>query len=542
MPHFIESLWAGWLYLLPPLPGQRVLIICPPDAGLVRTVARQAADTVWADTEFAEDEEPLPTGVNQIRLDWGQLHRPGDQGFDLVLLFLPPAQMPAIKTHHSRLCGLLTPTGLLFTQVVNPLRSAGNPRQKFRTSIDYWRWLFRTAGRGSSFLASYPVNLRHGEVSELQVHPTYQPLQNTFLLREKLKRWLLRGLLAGGISEAWVTLWANEQQQTTRLNRPRDEVYQQAATRAMELADLEQAELLNYLVLNQKAILMIGPCQPDGAGMAGAAAGVVAVLCNTDYLYQRRVSELELLSTLRTQFPSIATAIPEPLGNELVAGVPVCFQRRMPGITIEADFAGLPAITEQAQGFLKKLIEGSGASRQVDPSEIDRFFRPLLRSARQRTPAFAHLIDALAERLVDQLKGQQIMSVVMHGDFKIENAMFSPDSFELTAVIDWDLGDLQGYPYLDLWYLLLYNRLITRQQSFFTAFQALLIDGESSADESRLIADYGEFAGVRDDQLWCLKGLLLFFHIGSRAHLGSAPPVVKSELEETLRRLLNAES
>jgi hypothetical protein len=83
--------------------------------------------------------------------------------------------------------------------------------------------------------------------------------------------------------------------------------------------------------------------------------------------------------------------------------------------------------------------------------------------------------------------------------------------------------------------------LITRQQSFFTAFQALLIDGQSSVDESRLIADYGELAGVRDDQLWCIKTLLLFFHIGSRAHLGSAPPVVKSELEETLTRLLNAE-
>lgn len=540
MTHFIESVWGGWLYLLPPLRGQRVLIVCPPDLGLCSAVARQAAATTWADVEGAQSNQPPPEAVTRVALDWQRLNQLGNQSFDLVLVFLPPAQLVNIKELHSRLCQLLTPNGLLFTQVDNPLRCAGKPLHKLLAVIQYWRWLARTARRGSNCLAGYAVNLRHGQIGELQIHARYQPLQNTFLFREKLKQRLLKGLLAGGVSEAWVSLWSSGPQQPGAHESQSIQVYQHVAARAIKLAKLQQAEVVNYLVLNQKAILMIAPVQSGTAKALPTLAGVVAVLCNTDYLYQRRISELELLSTLRAQYPQLAGVIPEPLGNELVGDVPVCFQRRMPGITIEADFAGLPAITHRAQGFLTKLVEQTGSIRQVDQTEIERFFNPLLISARQRTPALAELLDALAKRVVDQLTGSQIMKVVMHGDFKIENAMFLPGSLELTAVIDWDLGDAQGYPYLDLWYLLLYNRLITRQQSFFNAFQALLIDGDSSADEAQLIADYGKQTGVNTDQLWSLKVLLLFFHIGSRAHLGSAPPLVKSQLQETLRRLLNA--
>lgn len=536
---YIGFSWGGWFYLLPSMSGQRVLLLSPPVAEVPQMVAQYAATTVWADTEHCAGQAAIDPSVSKVEFDWGQLQALGDQEFDLILAFVPDEQLGMMTLHCKALRRLLAGDGLLFVQTENPLRRAEKSVGQIASLLGYWRWLWSCRGNKSDCLNGYAAGLRNGQVIELQINHDYQSLQNTFRWQEKLKQLVYRGVVAGGLSQAWVSLWPSLSGNSSDTRLLPTQTYQQVVERAKELAGLPQAKVLNYLILNQKAILLIGLAETGSKLSAiSSSAGVVAVLCNTDYLYQRRSNELVLLSALRERYPEVGKLIPEPLGSERIADVAVCFQRRMPGMTIEVDFSGLPEITAQAQMFLKTLIDQTSSSREIDQVEIERFFEPLLVSARQRTPEFTGLIARLAARLSVELIGGRINQVLMHGDFKIENAMFSPAIFELTAVIDWDLGDEQGYPFLDLWYLLIYNRLITRQQPFFSAFQAILIDDECSDDEVALLADYADLAEVGTDRIWSLKVLFLFFHIGSRANLGSAPPLVHAQLEQTMTRLL----
>ena len=60
-------------------------------------------------------------------------------------------------------------------------------------------------------------------------------------------------------------------------------------------------------------------------------------------------------------------------------------------------------------------------------------------------PAMDRLIDALAERMPEG-EGERTL---VHGDYRIDNMIFSPSEPRCLAVLDWELSTL-GHPYADL--------------------------------------------------------------------------------------------
>jgi aminoglycoside phosphotransferase (APT) family kinase protein len=77
--------------------------------------------------------------------------------------------------------------------------------------------------------------------------------------------------------------------------------------------------------------------------------------------------------------------------------------------------------------------------------QIDRWSTQYRASETGAIPAMDRLIAALDRECPDD-DGQ--LSLV-HGDFRIDNLLFSPDGPDIVAVLDWELSTL-GHPYADL--------------------------------------------------------------------------------------------
>ena len=86
--------------------------------------------------------------------------------------------------------------------------------------------------------------------------------------------------------------------------------------------------------------------------------------------------------------------------------------------------------------------------------QVERWTTQYRASETQPVPAMAALIDALPARC----PADDGRIALVHGDFRIDNVMFAPDSPDVAAVLDWELATL-GHPLADLGYLCMALRL-----------------------------------------------------------------------------------
>lgn len=159
------------------------------------------------------------------------------------------------------------------------------------------------------------------------------------------------------------------------------------------------------------------------------------------------------------------TAVPVPkvlllCEDSSVIGAPFVLMERVDGVVLRDaqqirgyDADRLVAASEQLVDVLLRL-------HALDPYEIglSDYGRPegfLERNVRRwqkqweasRTRDLPTLDDVI-ERLIDAVPTPQRVGVV-HGDYRLDNVMFSPDLAEVRAVLDWELSTL-GDPLVDV--------------------------------------------------------------------------------------------
>jgi aminoglycoside phosphotransferase (APT) family kinase protein len=97
---------------------------------------------------------------------------------------------------------------------------------------------------------------------------------------------------------------------------------------------------------------------------------------------------------------------------------------------IDIDAVGLSDYGPRGNYFRRQIDRWSGQYRASETGDL---------------PAMDRLIDAL-DRLCPVDDGQVAL---VHGDFRIDNLLFTPEGPEVRAVLDWELSTL-GHPYADL--------------------------------------------------------------------------------------------
>ncbi|MED5622029.1 phosphotransferase family protein [Ideonella sp. BN130291] len=517
---------AGWMHLLPPLAGRRIL--CVDASGAVAwALARESREVTvlhwaphWPDSGHAPSKNL--TNVSSVSLDelLRNAHTPGFERYDGLVIHDPQGA----RLHESALAGItrllgdgapwLAPDGWIYLAARNP-GSLQRWRDRLRRAVDLQPpplpaatlpRLLRSAG--ARRIAVYPYLMVNGRVAEVLPRSGYRATKNREAQSERLKEWLFGARLAPRLAPA-IGLVAFRQ--STTVSTLDALVQRIGGLRSSRQAGGSAPVMKQYLVFaGHKAIIAAGSPEQDGAD-------VVAVLTADAISSRGRSIEAPQLEAL-ARIPAVAPLVPRLLDRFNVDGARCFVMERIPGVTLDQDVPPLERVSEAAHEFLLLLHRETAVQTAMDEAGFDRLALPVLRAAQERNPEFSSLIGAWLAPLRQALKEHTLPAVYQHGDFKVENVIYEPTSCRLLSVIDWEHARRPGLPLLDLLYLLAYNRVI-RGAHWTEAIDALIVRAEWSELERRRLEQYMRAFALDASLLPALRALFLAHHIGCRIHL-----------------------
>jgi aminoglycoside phosphotransferase (APT) family kinase protein len=133
---------------------------------------------------------------------------------------------------------------------------------------------------------------------------------------------------------------------------------------------------------------------------------------------------------------------------------------------------------------------------------------------------------------------------IVHGDFRLDNMIFSHDSQDLRAILDWELSTL-GHPYADLAYQCMQLRLPANMGNV-PGLGGVYREEFGIPSEEEYVALYCERAGIDKIDNWEFYIAFSFFRLLSivqgvvkRGKDGNASNPKALELEQLLTPLSN---
>lgn len=183
--------------------------------------------------------------------------------------------------------------------------------------------------------------------------------------------------------------------------------------------------------------------------------------------------------------------------------------------SVNLDAVGLADYGKPGNYFERQL---SRWTTQYKASEIDVI------------PAMDQLIDWLEKNMPED-DGR--VSLV-HGDFRLDNMIFSPSEAKIIAVLDWELSTL-GHPFADLAYQCMQLRMpgspagSKRKSGTMSGLAGVNRDALGIPTEKAYIAKYCERMGIEKVEHWAFYLAFSFFRLAAiaqgvakRAHDGNA--------------------
>ncbi|MEM6357411.1 MAG: phosphotransferase family protein [Pseudomonadota bacterium] len=141
----------------------------------------------------------------------------------------------------------------------------------------------------------------------------------------------------------------------------------------------------------------------------------------------------------------------------------VLFDTRLPGMTPAERWAVYEALVDTLAALHRVDVEAAGLSDfgrsgGYIARQVARWSKQYRASAGPAAPPGAGPILPEMARLMDWLPGAVARipdeTCLVHGDYRLDNAMLAPDEPSVVAVLDWELSTL-GHPLADLSYFLM---------------------------------------------------------------------------------------
>jgi len=274
-------------------------------------------------------------------------------------------------------------------------------------------------------------------------------------------------------------------------------------------------------------------------GAPGRGFGrVIAVFARGPQAIGRREREFGMLERLSALPSDISRHIPRVHFRTDVAGTPAFLMEELQGITLDAPGRQLAAATHAATGFIMRLHLATRRAREFDSDDFESFVEPWIAAAEMRYPPLTDVLGHLRPALRAALAAHRLPVVWMHGDYKVENVIVDPLSSRLVGVIDWEHTQPEGLPFIDLWYLLLYNHEIISNSHFFPAVNILAAPGRLPSDFRRASEEYGAALGIAETAWRGLAGAFIAHHIGSRVNYQASDVLRMAQIREAIESWL----
>jgi aminoglycoside phosphotransferase (APT) family kinase protein len=537
------ELWqvAGWQILLPPLAERHVL--CVDSQGWLSAVlaARCRALTVLCPASHGAEVmrrlAALGMGHVAVRsVEPAAPDEPSDQALQRFMRALPCPYDGIVVAHTTvlatgstprHMAGLLTQLaqaaladdGFMYVECDNrwAVRGSGNqPEPGEAELINRPALSARTVRRalrdaGLADVRMHPYLLSHARLEEVLPSNGYVATKNRELRRERIKELLFgrRGARlfahAYGLVASRRGLRSVQDMIVQHLGVP-DLGAQQAAGTPQPL------RVTKVLVFHSMKLILV--LEAPGHG----GAGLVVVVSSDEVVSQRRTQEARVLAALGQLPADLARMVPRLVDQFNIDGNDCFVLTKLPGLTLEADVPQLPAVTASAVDFLVALSQHAATPVPVDEALFDTVFGPLFDAAARALPPLQAQVDRLRRSIEPRLLGRLLPLGWCHGDFKIENVTYDAATLRVAGVLDWEHATQAGLSYIDLMYLLLYNRGI-RGAGWVEAFRGLALQRRLSAEETRLEQRFLAGTGTPADLVPVLSALFLLHHLGVRLGL-----------------------
>jgi aminoglycoside phosphotransferase (APT) family kinase protein len=106
---------------------------------------------------------------------------------------------------------------------------------------------------------------------------------------------------------------------------------------------------------------------------------------------------------------------------------------------------------------------------------------------------------------------------LVHGDYRVDNVMFSPDNSRIIAVLDWELSTL-GHPFADLAYQCMAMRLpATEDRNTMSGLGGVDVKALGIPTEDEYVSRYCGYMGIASIENWDAYLAFSFFRIAAIA-------------------------
>lgn len=267
---------------------------------------------------------------------------------------------------------------------------------------------------------------------------------------------------------------------------------------------------INYLLLLQNKLL--GSLQ---FAEEGVLRNYIVIISRDNRVIQGRRVEKEHLALLEQR--GITSCLAPKFIGEGASGLDRYFlTESIDGVIFDLNRKELTSITELGVEQLIAMARETKKKVIVDHAEYENLAGYIFDQARINLKIMDDELNQLEGLVKRNLCGAQITTVLFHGDFKIENIVFSHRLEKINGIIDWEFSRISGLPYLDLWYLISYNRAITTGAYAGEIILDMIFSGAFSEKEKHWINAYHDEIQESREIMNSLKILYYVHHIGIR--------------------------
>lgn len=352
----------------------------------------------------------------------------------------------------------------------------------------------------------YPLIFDHGRLTEVIPKSGYQSLKNVGTRGERLRELLMNKWMAKYIAPACAIIAYKEVEGQCQIEKLRDEI---AARYHKDDEKNKKLKLIKYMVLSAGKIVLL-------FGFGEKEAKTVVLISNSELAKERRDKEYILLNNLQKIREQLPFKVPEYLDKFQWKEKTCYIQKALPGVTMDVVWPHLDKVTEEAVNNLIKFNKIT--LRPMRRSEYDsaKALDNMYKSAIIRMPDLKDGLLVLYKKIISEINEDKLSTVFLHGDYKIENIMINNKTNKIEGVIDWELSEEHGFPWIDMIYLLLYNHIIMKKQDFPTVFLSYLKQGLVEKKEQELRDKYFNCLSMDIDTEPLLTSIFFLHHLAYR--------------------------
>ena len=391
------------------------------------------------------------------------------------------------------------------------------------------RDLIANAGFTGNLVRLHPFILADDRVFEILSSEGYKSVKNSVLWRERLKEWCYGNYGALRWAPAYGLVASKDYILPPVIDQLAEKLHLLSGVAPVRL-DMKKCQLLW-----RKAIISYGVKEEQYGRL-------VIILTDDSQAIARREVEAATLNELTMRLPALQGKLPQVISIGNLGTFRYFVLTELPGMTIDRTCPGTLTATRNAGKFLSDF-HAATIEQSAEPSPIRvKQITTLFQHAIDRYPTFTAEFQSLLALTKNRAAGSAWQTVWQHGDYKLENVILNPQTKAVVGVIDWELSSKRGLPFLDLLYLIAYNRSIRQSVRISDVYRAAILPWNFKPEEHRLLNAYQKNIGIdaTDPLLWAT--LYLVHDVGIRFTFNVALPDeynrLKALLTETTASLL----